>query len=300
MSDPLLRFEDGKVSIGGKDLFASSANLSISPSLEVERVYGEYDPAIAGARTQFVKFAPTQGLRGQLGVSFFVSAEQFAVNGNPNNIERMFDIAAGMSEAPIDNNVVGRYSFNNMYLKSFSFDVSPFQIVRASASYDIYGSVNKVIDRRFEKQSVDFAHSLKSFGMITANTEDEDEFEIASMKYNIVVDRKIHNKIRANEHTSINTRADGTVPARVSIESIEKEMTVESNEMIERINSYGDKQIGSSPENLGDSQIQAFLLSTDGEKIAKFSAKGKIMSESMSVSEGQYAKGSITIKEIIK
>ena len=77
-------------------------------------------------------------------------------------------------------------------------------------------------------------------------------------------------------------------------------MTVESNEMIEKINSYGYKQIGSSPENLGDSQVQAFLLSMDGEKIAKFSAKGKIMSESMSVSEGQYAKGSITIKEIIK
>ena len=163
---PLLRFEDGKISIGGKDILASSANLSIAPTLEVERVYGDYDPAIAGAKTQFINFAPTQNLKGQLDVSFYISADQFAVDGNPNTIDRMFDIADGMSEASINNNMVGRYSFDNMYLKSFGFDMKPFGIIQANASYDIYGSITKVIDRRFEKNKVDFAHGLKSFGSI--------------------------------------------------------------------------------------------------------------------------------------
>lgn len=366
MSGPLLRFEDGKISIGGKDLFASSANLSISPALEVERVYGEYDAKIAGSKTNFVNFAPTQGLRGQLEVSFFISAEQFAKGGNPNTINRMFDIAAGMSEAPINDNVVGRYSFNNMYLKSFAFDMSPFQIVRATASYDIYGSVERVIDRRFSKSEVNFAHSLKSFGSLVAsdsyqydyegyvlyhqdlndyyenpaNTWDYDqdgfsepvqsqtkekfgesywtlagsvegreappkvstlnEFEIASLKYNILVNRKVHDHIRANENTSVNTTANGTSPVRVTVESIEKEMTIESSEMLENINAYGDKQDSTTPFGLSDSRIDAFLLSMQGERIARFSANGKIQTQSMNIAEGQYAKGNVTIKEIIK
>lgn len=300
MSDPLLRFEDGKISVGGKDILASSANLSLAPTLEAERVYGDYDPAIVGARTQFVNFVPTQNLKGQLDISFYISAEQFAVDGNPNNIERMFDIADGMSEAPINNNVVGRYSFDNMYLKSFSFDMKPFGIIQANASYDIYGSVTKVIDRRFEKSEVDFAHSLKSFGNIVASAGNQDQFEIASLKYTILVGRKAHNHIRANEDTSINTTPHGAVPVRVNIENIEKEMVLEANEFVDNLNAYGDQQYVTSPESLNDTKIEAFLLSLQGQKIARFSVSGKIHSESMSIQEGQYAKGSITVREIVK
>ena len=300
MSDPLLRFEDGKISIGGKDILASSANLSIAPTLEAERVYGDYDPVIVGARTQFVNFAPTKNLKGQLDVSFYISAEQFAVDGNPNNIERMFDIADGMSEAPINNNVVGRYSFDNMYLKSFSFDMKPFGIIQANASYDIYGSVTKVIDRRFEKSEVDFAHSLKSFGNIVASAGNQDQFEIASLKYTILVGRKAHNHIRANEDTSINTTPHGAVPVRVSIENIEKEIVLEASEFVDNLNAYGDQQYVTSPKSLNDTKIEAFLLSLQGQRIARFSVSGKIHSESMSIQEGQYAKGSITVREIVK
>lgn len=300
MSNPLLRFEDGKISIGGKDVLASSANLSIAPTLETERVYGDYDPAIAGAKTQFINFAPTQNLKGQLDISFYISADTFAIDGFTNNIARMFDIADGMSEAPIHNNVVGRYSFDNMYLKSFGFDMKPFGIIQANASYDIYGSVTKVTDRRFQKSEVDFAHGLKSFGNIVASASTQDEFEIANLKYNIIVQRKAYNGIRLNENTAINSSPNGAVPVRVSVESIEKEMTIQSNEMVEKINSYGDQQTLTSPFGLSDSRIDAFLLSMDNERIARFSASGKIQTQSLSIQEGQHATGSITIKEIVK
>ena len=300
MSAPLLRFEDGKIAIGGKDVLASNANLSIAPTLEVERVYGDYDPAIAGAKTQFINFMPTQNLKGQLDISFYISAGVFAVDGNPNTIDRMFDIADGMSEAPIHNNVVGRYSFDNMYLNSFGFDMKPFGIIQANASYDIYGSVAKVIDRRFQKSQVDFAHGLKSFGNIVATGESGDEFEVVNLKYNIIVGRKVHNHIRSSENTAANLYADGVAPVRVTIENIEKEMTIQSNEMVEKLNSYGDQQLGTSPFGLNDSRIDAFLLSMNNERIARFSASGKIQTQSLSVQEGQYATSSITIKEIVK
>jgi hypothetical protein len=75
MSGPFLRFEDGKISLGGKDLLVQSANLSIAPTLEIERVYGDYDANIAGAKTDFVNFAPMQNLRGQLVVRQIQSIE---------------------------------------------------------------------------------------------------------------------------------------------------------------------------------------------------------------------------------
>lgn len=300
MSNPLLRFEDGKISIGGKDVLASSANLSIAPTLQVERVYGDYDPAIAGAKTQFINFAPTQNLKGQLDISFYISADTFAIDGNPNTIDRMFDIADGMSEEAIHNNVVGRYRFDNMYLKSFGFEMKPFGIIQANASYDIYGSVTKIDSQRFQKSEVDFAHGLKSFGNIVASASTQDEFEIANLKYNIIVQRKTYNGIRLNENTAINHSANGAVPARVSVGLIEKEITVQSNDIIEKLNSYGDQQTSSYAFGLSDSSIDVFLLSMQDEKIARFSATGKIQTQSLSIQEGQHAAGSITIKEIVK
>lgn len=300
MSTSMLRFEDGKIMLGGKDLLAQSANLSIAPSLQPERVYGEYDASIAGAKTEFINFAPTQNLRGQLDVSFFISAETFAQDGTPNTIDRMFEIVNGMSEGPINQNMVGRYEFDNMYLKSFGFELSPFQVVRANASYDIYGSLERTIDRRFQKTQVDMPHALKSFGSILASGGSYGEFEILSLKYNIVVDRKVYNNIRGNEHTSVNTSPDGAIPVRVSVESIEKEMSVETNDIIDRLNTYGDKQNLSTPEGLQDSSISVFLLDMNGNKVANFDVSGKIMNQSISIQEGQNARGSITIKEIVK
>ena len=366
MSASLLRFEDGKISIGNRDILASSASLSLAPSLEIERVYGDYDSSIVGAKTKFVNFAPTQNLKGQLSISFYISAEQFAVGGNPNTIDSIFDIMDGMSESSIDGNIVGRYSFDNMYLKSFGFEMKPFAAIKANATYDIYGSITKTINRRFNQNEVDFAHSLKSFGQVVAgnsfeydyklyveqnlvlldfyndpsNTWDYDGdgiqepvqsqpievfgesywfkngnqegiqdppgasvdemFEISSLRYNIVVGRKIHNHIRSSENTIVNTSASGVVPVRVSVESIEKSMSIESNEIIEKLNSYGDHQNLTTPFGLGGSRIDAFLLSLSGEKIARFSAAGKIGTQSMSIQQGQYAQGVITIKEVVK
>lgn len=300
MKDPILRFEDGKISLSGKDLLVQSANLSIAPTLEAERVYGDYDPSIAGARTQFVNFNPTQNLKGQLDITFYISAERFAMGGVYNTIDQMFEIASGMSEQPINNNIVGRYTFNNMYLKSFGFDMSPFSVIRANASYDIYGSIYKTIERRFHKSSVDFAHTMKSFGELLASDVVQNEFEVLNLKYNINVNRKSYNHIRGNEHTSINTSPDGATPVRISVESIEKEMTIESNEIVENLNAYGDRQNLTTVEGLANSTITAYLLSWEGDKIASFSVDGKIQSESLSIAEGQNARSTLTIKEIVK
>jgi hypothetical protein len=305
MSKPFLRFEDGKISLAGKDLLVQSADLSITPTLSAERVYGDYDAAIAGAKTEFIDFAPQGNIQGQLDIKFLISAETFAESGVPNNINRLFDIKDGMSEAPINRNIVGRYSFDNMYLKSFGFSLEPFRVIEANASYDIYGTINRTGPGRFTRLSADFAHGLKSFGLMEANGASADsatqlQFEITSLKYNIVVNRKVHNRIRSSENTLVSTDADGVVPSRVSIESIESEMSIDSNGIIPDLNAYGDQQTTSYIGDRNKSEIEAFLKDINGNKIARFKTSGRIQQQSYSVSEGQQSIGSITIKEIIK
>lgn len=305
MSKPFLRFEDGKISLGGKDLMVQSANLSMSPSLQPERVYGEFDINIVGSKTEFVNFAANAGIKGKLDISFVITAEFFKQNNITNNIDRLFEIKDGMREDPIDGNIVGRYLFDNMYLTNFSFSISPFKVIQANASYDIYGTILKTIDRRFQELSIDPAHGLKSFGEIKASntnmdTANKKQFEVSKLDYNIVVGRQVHNHIKDGEHTSINTTPNGVVPVRVSTENIEAEMNIESNDIIRNLNADGNYQPGTTNQSLQDSTIEAFLYSLQGEKIAKFACVGKVQSQSISISEGSHARGSISVKQIIK
>lgn len=305
MSKPFLRFEDGKISLGGKDLMVQSASLSMSPSLQPERVYGEFDINIVGSKTEFVNFAANAGIKGKLDISFVITAEFFKQNNTTNNIDRLFEIKDGMREDPIDGNIVGRYLFDNMYLTNFSFSISPFKVIQANASYDIYGTILKTVDRRFQELSIDPAHGLKSFGEIKASntnmdTANKKQFEVSKLDYNIVVGRKVHNHIKDGEHTSINTTPNGVVPVRVSTENIEAEMNIESNDIIRNLNADGNYQPGTTNQSLQDSTIEAFLYSLQGEKIAKFACVGKVQSQSISISEGSHARGSISVKQIIK
>jgi hypothetical protein len=306
MARPFLRFEDGKITLNNKDLMVNSASLSIAPTLQPERVYGAFDSSIMGAKTELIKYAPTNNLKGQLNISFYISSDTIS----PNNIDRLFELAdvadpsnnkRTISEEPINDNIVGRYSFDNMFLTSFSFEMSPFQLIRANATYDIYGTINKTIDRYFSKATVDFAHSMKSFGEIKiSNQQSDEELKISSLRYNIQVERKTSNRIRENENTAINTYAGGALPHRVSVESIVSEVNIESSDMAENLNPYGDQQFSASPEDIPDSKVDIFLYSLDGYRMSRFSCKGKVHSQSMNISEGSHAKSSITIRETIR
>ena len=304
---PFLRFEDGKITLGNKDILAQSAQLSFAPSLQTERVYGNVNQSTLGSsiETQSRTFSPKAGLKGSLAVTFIVNEEFFAKDSTVNNIDSLFHVKSGMSDQPINGNRVGRYLFDNMYLKSFGFSMQPFGVIFAKAEYDIYGSLRKSPSFRFQKLSIDPAHALKSFGEVKASNIDMStyvggQFELNSLEYNILVERKIHNHIRASEHTSINTTANSVVPVRVSTESIEAQMTIKGNEIVKNLNPLGDAQSGGVADGLSDSSIAAYIYSLAGDRIASFSCTGKIMSQSLSIAEGQYSEGTITVKEIIK
>ena len=306
MANPYLRFEDGAVFLGGKVLMVNSANLTFNTSLSEEKVYGDYNSKLAGANIDFINFQPNKELKGSLSITFYISAASFAIGEHPNNIDRMFEIKSGMSEKPINDNKIGRYSFDGMYLTSFAFELEPFKVIRASASYDIYGTIKKVGGADRAKQSlVNFAHGLKSFGHMLISETDANNavggtFEISSLKYKIDVQRKTHYHIRDLEHTSINTIANSATPHRVSVEKIESSMDIDSSEMVPYLNAYGSQQKASFLNSDKSSTISAFLYSLQGDQLARFDCSGKIQNQSHSISEGNYASSSISIREAIK
>jgi hypothetical protein len=305
MSNKFLRFEDGKISLNGKELMVNSASLSIAPGLDIERVYGDYDSRINGARVEFVNFHPNNHIKGKLDISFYISADIISVN----NVNRLFELAeigsadkakSKISEMPLNNNIVGRYTFDNLYLNNFSFQLSPFSLIRANASYDIYGTIKKIPDSYFSKADANFAHSLKSFSDIKISNElSSDEFEMTSLNYEINVERKVNNRIRANESSTVKNSTSGALPFRVSCEKIESNVTIESNNMPDNLNEYGDSSYFYS-ENTAKSVADIFLYSLSGDRIYRFQCSGKIMNQSLDISEGQHAKSKIVIKEVIK
>ena len=125
-------------------------------------------------------------------------------------------------------------------------------------------------------------------------------FEIAGMSFNINVERKINNAIRANENTAVSTTADGPIPFRVSVEQIESEMNIETNEMIDDLNVYGSQQKSTLINKDQTSKVVAYLYSLQGQRVARFEVDGKIMNQSVNISENNLARSSITVREVIK
>jgi len=310
MSSPLLRFEDGKIVIGGKEILVSSAVLSTKTSLAKERVYGARDPKTLGPSVNFIGYRPLSGVQGSLSIKFFISANTMSTN----NLDAFLQLgrvamnrqaAKDISEFPINDNLVGRYKFNNMYLKSFSFEMKPFSLISANATYDIYGTVEATADRLLSLRDVDFAHSIKSFGSVKISGGEIDSvfdygFEMLSLRYNILVNRKISNRIRENENTDVAKHAGGAVPSRVSVENIEAAAEIVGSELVDNLNAYGSQQRSSQSDNLQDSGFNVFMYSMNGIKIGNFSLSGKIMDQKISISKGATAVSTINMQEVIR
>lgn len=306
MSDKFLRFEYGKISLNNSDLMVNSAELVISPSLQQERVYGEYDQEIQGSSVDFVGDAPVSNLQGSLNISFYLSADTVSSN-NINRIFELIEVASplfdkkNISESPINSNIVGGYQFNNMFLNSCSISIRPFNLISCSASYDIYDTIKKTSSRTLGDVNKDMAHGLKSFGKITVNSgQIDNELELSSVDYSISVERKITNSIVQNENISNSLNYGNISPSRVSVGSIVSSVNIQSNQIIENLNAYGSQQQSLIADSAQDSSLDLFLYTMNQNKIGYLKCSGRIHQESLSITEGSHAKSSILIQQVIK
>ena len=122
-------------------------------------------------------------------------------------------------------------------------------------------------------------------------------FEITDLDYSINVERNKSALIRSNENTIINTRAEGAKYSRVSTNNMESIMQISSNELIDKLNPYGEFQDSTF---VPGSSICAYLYTINGAPLAKFNCEGKITNQSLDVKKDGMTAANITIKEILK
>ena len=309
-----LNFESTTIELGGYKLFATDGTVDIKPSLGEGRVYGEFNEKIGGTKTKMHRQAPLAPMEGTLNVNFYITKEFFdAVLG----LDELFDVE-NVTELPIKNNRVGRYVLGDLYLQTFSFSMKPFGVIKASASYLMTGTMYRV--RPSYQMTVndinefDPAHALRSFALVTAGGQDLQSqdflrsggneqdyvFEITSLEYNINVERRKSALIRSNENSIINTRAEGATVSRVSVNNMYSEMKIASNDLVDKLNPYGDFQVSTTPFGIQDASVTAYLYSINGERLSKFKSTGKIVAQALQVNKDGMTTANISVKQIIR
>jgi hypothetical protein len=318
MGFQFLNFEDTTIKIGGKTLFATSASMDITPQIQADRVYGEFDSGIAGTKTKLHRQAPVAPIEGRLNVSFYITKEFFNANpldGGP-KIDSIFDVR-NVTESPIVDNRIGRYIMGDLYLDKFDFSLKPFGVAEANASYLMTGTLYR--DRPSiriplaDVENFDPAHALRCFAVMKAGDENMQtieeypspppshySFEIMDLNFSINVERNKSALIRSNENTIINTRPEGAEAVRVSVNNMESSMKIKSNDLVDRLNPYGEYQPLNSLPVDGDSSIAAYLYSINGTRLAKFNCDGKVMSQSLNVNKDGMTTASIEVKQILR
>ena len=308
MSFQFLNFEDTHVKIGGKTMYATSASMQIKPQIGAERVYSGFDRETLTTQTKLHRQAALGPIEGSLDVTFYLTTNLFE-SLSPDSI---FDVE-NVDEKPIVNNRIGRYILGDLYLTKFGFKLKPFNVVEATASYFMSGTLER--DRPSyriplsEMEGFDPVHALRCFAVMSAggvdmqtidDVSDSDYvFEITDLDYSINVERNKSALIRINENTIINTRPQGAKYNRVSVNNMESSMQISSNDLVDKLNPYGEYQYGNAPPGT-DSSIAAYLYTINGSRLAKFNCSGKITDQSLAVNKDGMTTANVTVKEIIR
>lgn len=263
-----VNFQRCLIELGDQQIYATSAQLTVSTSLDRDVRFDGFSQTRAGATVNDPTFVPSGPLSGSLNFEFIIAEQHF------NPIKSIFDISSDMSEELIPLGRIGNYRFWNASLSSFSFSMEPFQLVKAKAEYEIFGTIHEIGDKRLPQiPDINPAESLKSYGEITASgidLQDENnkfDMRMLSAEYTANATRKNTYTIRMNEHPSSNFASGGVLPYRSAITDISINCNVRANKIINYINHKGviqKRHPSELPENIS---IQLNLFGAKKENV---------------------------------
>ena len=294
------------VELGDQQIYATSASISMSYSLAKDQRLNKFDSSTSGAGVNDPNIVADGPARGKLSFSFIIDDDHF------NPVKTIFDISKTMSDGFIPMGRVGPYRFWYAAVTNLSFSMSPFQLIKAKAEYDIFGTIFEIGNKELpEAPDINPAESLKGFGEIHASGVDlQDEgsnFDIRMLtaEFSQSVTRTLNYTIRANEHPSSQLYPGAILPYRAALKNIEYTCSVKSNKIINYVNQDGVIQMRGEkgvPKNVS---VQLYLHGAKKESgeaplIAQFACVGKVTEQALSVSEGGYLSGGFSVKQIIK
>jgi len=267
-------------------LYSKSGNWNLTTG---EAQSGYFEP--------LYKYVSSGPVRGEMSVNFYP---------NTGNLKNFFNIT-GLSDPniypPVDEERItgflGDFTFDNVYLKSFSFSLSPNSVSQASASFDVYGSLGHVdglTDNYFssdlyDQQSVPHGQNSEIVGTTSFDMEHP-----VSFNYSMNVDRSVR-----YEAPNINSESTvGLVPERVSKQSSTISLSVEGENLNPDILSDGfNGKEANVKIILKDLNYQGFEDNSNNV-LNTFTCSGVITSQSLSVGSNGYLNGSVNISQSIQ
>jgi len=247
------------------------------------------------------KYSATNGVQGTLDVDFYLDT------GNLSHFFNITGLFQPDTYPPIDEDycgiILGNFSITYAYLKSFNFSVSPNSISQASASFDVYGDINRSADFEFvhaqnfpnyyKNKSIAHGQNTNFVGLL----DDLDMEHPISFNYGISVDRLARYDLPTGTYETI----DGLIPSRVSKKSTQITMSIQGenfNPSMTTDNYFGGKG-ANLKVNLYDLSYDNFETDSDGY-MHTFQVSGVVNTNSLSVSSDGYLNGEVSVSQILK
>lgn len=226
-------------------------------------VQADYE-TIEGITGNVIRFAANAPVRGTFRFSHYMtgSLQPFL---NPMN---------ELSE-PLTGSFAG-VTFGSGYIKSLSFSVSPFEPIIVNSEMDIYGelgSLDNAGDQDFDiRERTGLGHGQFSFlggsELGFSNT--------LSFSYSVTSDR--------NAITTIGNE----LPYRVTKENVQIAMSIEGEDLGNILKSTGNSAI---------IDVNLYDIHESSSAIDNFSCTGQVASQNISVSQGGFIRGNITVAQ---
>ena len=191
---------------------------------------------------------------------------------------------------------IGDFKFSHAYLSSLSFSLSPSAISQASASFALFGQIEKdpslsenyYSSDLYQQQSIPHGEDSEIIGHSSLGLNHPISFD-----YNISVDRVP----RYVCPTGVND-IQGLVPVRVSKKSTSITMSIEGDNIDPNILSEGfNGKRANLSARLSDLNYQNFDDNSNGF-LHEFNCSGVINSQSISVNSAGYLNGALSIVQI--
>jgi hypothetical protein len=229
-----------------------------------------------------------------MNVSFYVNS------GNLPNFFNITGLSNPATYPPIDEERItgflGNFRFDNAYLKTFSFSLSPNSISRANASFEIYGTLTEdtslipdyYSSSLYQQQSV--PHGM---GSEVVGVTDHGVSHLTNFSYSMKVNRLAKFSLGTGDRTS----SQGLIPTRVAKLDTNISMSLEGESINPNIFSddFGGERANVTV-SLKDLNYSNFEDNSQG-LMSTFKCSGIVVDQSLQVSNQGYLKGSISLDQ---
>jgi hypothetical protein len=253
-----LRYHDVEVTVDGDNIFAQTATIGVDASVSVVR---HTDGTI-------FRYAPTNGLKGQLSLEYYMTGS-LNTNFNPTTT----------TETAMNGTFAG-LAFSNIYTKSLSFSMEPYQPILIKSSFDFYSDLSSTISSSFEDPTANAAW------------DGQGKYAHGVVSYLAGLPSRMNETISFNYSSSAERipvyLIGETTPTRVTLEQTQADMGLRGND------------IGGVLQTSGtNANITCYLEDINSRSnITSFNVNGEIVSQRLDVSQNGYLEGEIGVSQV--